>query len=92
MKEADDLGVWKGGVATEQYDHDGSQLVKPLAEAELISGDAALLKEGAADDGRGVLALDLDVVGDPTLVGDAKVKNEPALPERGRCIFLLIWA
>ena len=69
-------------VIAEQDHDDGGELVEALLDAELFAGDAALLKKRALKDGGGALALELNIIGDAALIGDAEIQDEATTCER----------
>ena len=81
-EHADRVVVRVDRVIAEQDHDDGGELVEALLDAELFAGDAALLKKRALKDGGGALALELNVVSDASLIGDAEVQDEATTCER----------
>ena len=75
--------VGVGAVVTEQEDDDGGDGGEAVAYVQLPGEDAAGVVDRAVEDGVGVLALDLDVVSDASLVSHSEIEDEAALAMEG---------
>ena len=83
-EDSNGVRIGVGAVVTEQEDHDGGDGGEAVAGVQLPSEDAAGVVDRSMEDGVGVLTLDLDVVGDASLVSHSEIEDEaPLSVDRG---------